>query len=192
MLMVQSKGKDMKQNYGVLRIVRVRPPANATTHLAERYPSGWLPEERLVHLLTERETMIGRALNNDIILMDPTVSREHARLVFDEDGWHIVNLTERNVVRVNGHTVPYGGSLPMRSQDILILGSTMLQLLAPQKTTADEMPIADMMTEHLPSLQKSGSLVYLDDGLPVQRQTRIERVRAKLQAAGELICAVGQ
>jgi len=190
MLMVQSKGKDMKQNYGVLRIVRVRPPANATTHLAERYPSGWLPEERLVHLLTESETTIGRALNNDIILMDPTVSREHARLVFDDDGWHIVNLTERNVVRVNGHTVPYGGSLPMRSQDILILGSTMLQLLAPQETTGDEMSVADMTTEHLPSFQKNGSSVYLDDGLPVQKQTRIERVKAKLQAAGALTPAV--
>src|SRR3989442_10422982 len=178
MLKVQSESKDMKQNYGVLRIVRVRPPANATTHLAERYPSGWLPEERLVHLLTERETLIGRALNNDIILLDPTVSREHARLVFDDDGWHIVNLTERNVVRVNGHTVPYGGSLPMRSQDILILGSTMLQLLAPQETTGDEMSVADMTTEHLPSFQKNGSSVYLDDGLPVQKQTRIERVKA--------------
>lgn len=190
MLMVQSEGEDMKQNYGVLRIVRVRPPANATTHLAERYPSGWLPEERLVHLLTERETTIGRALNNDIILMDPTVSREHARLVFDDDGWHIVNLTERNVVRVNGHTVPYGGSLPMHSQDILILGSTMLQLLAPQEPTTDEMAIVDMATKHLPSFQKNGSSVNLDGGLPVQKQTRIERVKAKLQAAGALAPAI--
>ena len=186
MLKVQSESKDMKQNYGVLRIVRVRPPANATTHLAERYPSGWLPEERLVHLLTERETLIGRALNNDIILLDPTVSREHARLVFDDEGWHIVNLTEHNVVRVNGHTVPYRGSLPMRSQDILILGSTMLQLLAPQVTTDDEMSIADVATEQVPSFQKNGSSVYLDDNLLVQKQTRVERVKAKLQAVGAL------
>ncbi len=189
MLKVQSESKDMKQNYGVLRIVRVRPPANATTHLAERYPSGWLPEERLVHLLTERETLIGRALNNDIILLDPTVSREHARLVFDDEGWHIVNLTEHNVVRVNGHPVPYKGSLPMCSQDILILGSTMLQLLAPQVTTDDEMSIVDMATEQLPSFQKNGSSVYLDDNMLVQKQTRVERVKAKLQAAGALVPA---
>jgi len=186
---VQSESKDMKQNYGVLRIVRVRPPANATTHLAERYPSGWLPEERLVHLLTERETLIGRALNNDIILLDPTVSREHARLVFDDEGWHIVNLTEHNVVRVNGHPVPYKGSLPMCSQDILILGSTMLQLLAPQVTADDEMSIVDMATEQLPSFQKNGSSVYLDDNMLVQKQTRVERVKAKLQAAGALVPA---
>ncbi|TMB83686.1 MAG: FHA domain-containing protein, partial [Chloroflexi bacterium] len=79
----------MKQNYGALRVVRVRPPANATANLQDKYPSGWLPEERLVHLLTRGETTIGRALDNDIILMDPTVSREHARLVLNASGWHI-------------------------------------------------------------------------------------------------------
>src|SRR5437588_7547490 len=122
----------MKENYGVLRVVRVRPPANATAHLQDKYPTGWLPEERLVHLLTRRETTIGRALSNDIILMDPTVSREHARLVLDEQGWHVVNLTEQNIVRVNGRSVPGGGNLAVQPQDILVLGSTMMQLIAPQ------------------------------------------------------------
>ena len=128
----------MKQNYGVLRVVRVRLPANATANLQERYPSGWLPEERLVHLLTQRETTIGRALNNDIILMDPTVSREHARLLLDDSGWHIINLTHKNIVRVNGAFVAYGKSYPLQPQDILILGSTMLQLIAPQLSLAEE------------------------------------------------------
>src|SRR5947209_1356910 len=120
----------MSQNYGVLRVVRVRPPANRANSEA-RYPAGWLPEEGLVHVLTRRETTIGRALNNHIILMDPTVSREHARLVLDQHGWHIINLTMHNVVRVNGQPVPSGGSLLMQPQDVLVLGSTMLQLIAP-------------------------------------------------------------
>ncbi len=121
----------MSQNYGVLRVVRVRPPANATSDIQERYPSGWLPEEQLVHLLTRQETTIGRALNNDILLMDPTVSREHARLVLDAYGWHVQNLTVNNIVRVNGHPVASGVSVAMKSQDVLVLGSTMLQLIAP-------------------------------------------------------------
>ncbi len=121
----------MSQNYGVLRVVRVRPPANATADIQERYPSGWLPEEQLVHLLRRRETTIGRALNNDILLMDPTVSREHARLVLDEHGWHVQNLTVNNIVRVNGHPVQSGVSVAMNSQDVLVLGSTMLQLISP-------------------------------------------------------------
>jgi RsiW-degrading membrane proteinase PrsW (M82 family) len=126
----------MSQNYGVLRVVRVMPARSSASAPDSRnnptkYPAGWLPEEGLVHVLTNRNTTIGRALNNDIILMDPTVSREHARLVLDQSGWHIVNLTEHNVVRVNGRQVPGGGNQEILPQDILVLGSTMLQLIAP-------------------------------------------------------------
>ncbi|HET8852870.1 MAG TPA: FHA domain-containing protein, partial [Ktedonobacteraceae bacterium] len=121
----------MGQNYGVLRVVRVRPPANAITNSQDRYPSGWLPEEGLVHVLTRRETTIGRALDNDIVLLDPTASREHARLTLDQHGWHLINLTAKNIVRVNGHPVPSGSDLPVQPQDIVILGNTMLQLIAP-------------------------------------------------------------
>jgi RsiW-degrading membrane proteinase PrsW (M82 family) len=126
----------MQQHYGVLRVVRVRPPANGATEGQQRYPTGWLPEERLVHLITCRQTSIGRALSNDIILLDPTVSREHARLVLGDDGWHIINLTLQNVVRVNGKQVLSGDNLPLKPQDVLILGSTMLQLIAPQMAIA--------------------------------------------------------
>jgi len=139
----------MMQNYGVLRVVRVRPPANATSELQDRYPSGWLPEERLVHLLVKHETTIGRALNNDIILMDPTVSREHARLVLDANGWHVFNLTAQNIVRVNGHPVPSGVSLPMQPQDIVVLGSTMLQLIAPNSLPVSPSDASSAETEQL-------------------------------------------
>lgn len=128
----------MSQNYGALRIVQVRLQAREATNLQGKYPMGWVPEDRLVHLLTRSETTIGRALNNDILLMDPTVSREHARLVKDEQGWHIFNLTEQNTVRVNGHAVPGGSSLPVKPQDFLILGSTILQLVAPQEMESEE------------------------------------------------------
>src|SRR5579872_2676609 len=130
----------MSQNYGVLRVVGVKAarPTDDTLNTPVKYPTGWLPEEGLVHVLTQHETTIGRALNNDIILMDPTVSREHARLVLDDSGWHILNLTSQNVVRVNGAVVAYGTSYPLQPQDILILGSTMLQLIAPQPSSEKE------------------------------------------------------
>jgi RsiW-degrading membrane proteinase PrsW (M82 family) len=123
----------MHQHFGVLRVVRMLPGNRApNAHMQERHPDGWLPEEGLVHVLTRRDTTIGRALNNDVILLDLTVSREHARLLLERDGWRIINLTEQNVVRVNGRPIPGGGSLPVRPQDILVLGSTMLQLIAPR------------------------------------------------------------
>ncbi len=148
----------VSQNYGVLRVVRVRPPANVTTELQDKYPAGWLPEERLVHLLTRRETSIGRALNNTLILMDPTVSREHARLILDEQGWRIYNLTRHNIVRVNGRPISSGSSACIRPQDFLVLGSTMLQLIAPQ---------VDTTTEPDASTQKLKTLEALEETLPV-------------------------
>src|SRR5450759_5429509 len=128
----------MNENHGVLRVVRVKSSRSVgSTQTQGRYATGWLPEDGLVHVLSHQETSIGRALNNDVILMDPTVSREHARLILDSHGWHVINLTARNVVRVNGHAVPSGGAMPMQPQDLLILGSTMLQLIAPNAPESD-------------------------------------------------------
>ncbi len=142
----------MSQNYGALRVVRVRPPSNVSANLQAKYPRGWIPEDRLVHLLTRNETTIGRALNNDILLMDPTVSREHARLVRDEHGWRIFNLTEQNTVRVNGRPVPAGSSLPVKPQDFLVLGSTILQLVAPQSVVNETAQTSEEARQQLSSL----------------------------------------
>src|SRR6266516_262572 len=148
------------QNYGALRVVRVRPARSpdGSMNATMKYPTGWLPEEGLVHVLTQHETSIGRALNNDVVLMDPTFSREHARLILDHDGWHMINLTARNIVRVNGGSVPSGSSLPLHPQDVLILGSTMLQLIAPhnpQNSKPDEPDYLNDITQVLPSRSKS-------------------------------------
>lgn len=141
----------VNQNYGALRVVRVysgRSHADATTDLQEKYPPGWLPEERLIHLLTRRSTTIGRALSNDLILVDPTVSREHARLVLDEHGWRVHNLTDQNVVRVNGRPVQGGSSLPVLPQDLVLIGSTLVQLVAPQREQ-DASELADDLSSPL-------------------------------------------
>lgn len=153
----------MNQNYGALRVVRMLASNRAPTGGANtqgRSPSGWLPEDGLVHVLTRRETAIGRALNNDVILLDLTVSREHARLLLNEDGWLLFNLTEQNVVRVNGRPVPIGGSLPVSPQDILVLGNTMLQLIAP--LNYQELLIEDQDTLHLIS-QNNGFQEHTPD-----------------------------
>src|SRR5947209_13124016 len=164
----------MKQNYGVLRVVRVRLPANATTDLQDRYPTGWLPEKQLVHLLTHPSTTIGRALNNDIVLMDPTVSRDHARLDLDASGWHITNLTEQNIVRVNGQTVSSGCSFPMQPQDILIVGSTMLQLIAPNnvQTSLEGDDQFGAVTERIPYVNRPPQPLTYFDGSSTKRDGR--------------------
>jgi len=121
------------QNYGALRVVRIRLSADAKTTFQSRYSDGWLPEEGLVHLLTRRETTIGRSLECDVVLMDPTISREHARLLYNEQSWYVQNLTSANVVRVNGQQLKGGECVVIHPQDVLVLGSTMLQLVAPRE-----------------------------------------------------------
>ena len=92
--------------------------------------------------------------------MDPTISREHARLVLDQSGWHIINLTAQNVVRINGRLVPGGSSLQIQPQDILVLGNTMLQLIAPSAVQSavsgsDATSYLDEKTEVLPKTHVS-------------------------------------
>jgi RsiW-degrading membrane proteinase PrsW (M82 family) len=99
--------------------------------LRHKYLGLCLPEERLMHVLSQRETTIGRALSSDIILLDPTVSRDHVRLVLGEHGWCVQNMTENNVVRVNSHIVAGGAWSPIQPQDLLVVGDTTLQLVAP-------------------------------------------------------------
>lgn len=143
----------------------------SNTHMQERHPAGWLPEEGLVHVLTHRDTTIGRALNNDVILLDLTVSREHARLLLERDGWRIFNLTEQNVVRVNGRPIPGGGSMPVRPQDILVLGSTMLQLIAPRH---HELPMdkeTDLREDISPNVSRQPTASFEK---PVSRVIKLE------------------
>src|SRR5216684_5497758 len=130
----------MSEIYGALRIVQVHPPANATATAKGSDAINWLPEKELVHMLTRRETTIGRALSNDIVLLDSAVSREHVCLVLDQCGWHVRNLSTQNSVCVNGQPVPGGNGLPVQPLDMLLLGSTRLQLIAPQSTIADGSP----------------------------------------------------
>ncbi|MCC6928810.1 MAG: FHA domain-containing protein [Gemmatimonadaceae bacterium] len=48
-------------------------------------------------------------------LLDPTVSRTHARMEFDVDGWSLTNLSRTNPVLVNGSALT--DEVPVRLQD---------------------------------------------------------------------------
>ena len=84
-------------------------------------------------------TSIGRALDNAIALLDPAVSRQHALLRLDDDGWRVENISERNPLWVGGVKVAGGERAPVTPGQIIQLGATRLQLLAPltRPTRAD-------------------------------------------------------
>jgi RsiW-degrading membrane proteinase PrsW (M82 family)/pSer/pThr/pTyr-binding forkhead associated (FHA) protein len=132
----------MNSSYGVLRVVPPQDDTNKNTRTrAENIGLGaWdlpgyagntvsLPDP--LYLLTESTTTIGRGLNNHVVLMDPTVSREHARLTWRNGTWLVENLSAHNLLHVDKISVPPGSQREIQPGTHLLLGQTTLQLLAP-------------------------------------------------------------
>lgn len=80
--------------------------------------------------ITADVTSIGRGLHNAIVLLDPTVSREHAVLTHSKGIWWIENASQGNSLWVGERAVPPGEHEPVVPGDVLCLGDTALQLLA--------------------------------------------------------------
>jgi Protein of unknown function (DUF3662)/FHA domain len=66
--------------------------------------------------------VIGRSRDCDIVLDDTGISRRHAELRQDADGWTVSDLGSTNGVRVNGQDIRTAH--PLRAGDRLELGST--------------------------------------------------------------------
>ena len=79
-------------NYGVMCFVSPSPFATEVDN-QKKASISWFSKHRLICLITHRETTIGRSLSSDIVLLDLMVSRVHARLVLDDQGWSIFNET---------------------------------------------------------------------------------------------------
>lgn len=75
-------------------------PAAATDACALFGPDGPFP-------LTRTRVRVGRGRANDLVLHDPSVSREHAELVrgAEGDGWRVRDLDSTNGVAINGARV---------------------------------------------------------------------------------------
>ena len=73
---------------------------------------------------------IGREPTNDIVISDPSVSRQHARLVNNGGQWSIEKLSLQNVVTVNQRDVQQS---PIADRDTIGLGNgtTFLFLVSP-------------------------------------------------------------
>src|SRR5207237_4546322 len=56
--------------------------------------------------LSKPITTIGRdPAQNDIVLSDPSISRNHARIVTTGSEWKIENLTQNNTITVNSRSI---------------------------------------------------------------------------------------
>lgn len=102
-----------------------------TRPLPAAVPSPLAPTLALLHgrqqvpLLSQRPVCLGRALDNDVILDDTSVSRHHARLVPRVGYWQIEDLGSTHGTYVNNRRVT---SAPLRAGDRLRLGATELSV----------------------------------------------------------------
>ena len=69
-------------------------------------------------------------LHQHIRLDSPTVSRQHAALTFENNGWSISNLSDTNPVRLNGAEVPPDEAIRLADGDVVELGEIMLRFRA--------------------------------------------------------------
>ena len=65
--------------------------------------------------------VIGRSRECDIVMADPNVSRQHAELRREGDGWAVVDLGSTNGIKVNGRRVD---GAPLSDGDRITLGVT--------------------------------------------------------------------
>lgn len=70
------------------------------------------------------ENSIGRSKTSDIMLADPTVSRDHAVLYRREEGWLVDDTGSKSGVRVNGRKI--NATAPVHIGDTVSIGTTNL------------------------------------------------------------------
>ena len=110
--------------------------------------------------ITRTDTSIGRAQRNAIVLLDPSVSREHARVYLREDGWWIENCSASNTLEVAGQMVAPGLRRALAPGDVARLGRTAMQLVAPYPR------YPDLFTPTLPNGASHGYLAMVDGEIP--------------------------
>lgn len=76
--------------------------------------------------LQAAEIRLGRDTSNDIVLSDETVSRLHALLRSNDDGYFIENMSDVNGTAVNGARVD---KAPLANGDLITVGKTTLRFV---------------------------------------------------------------
>jgi len=92
------------------------------------------------HQLLKNEITIGRGTENDIVLLDQTISRNHARIAKTREGYLLTDLGSFNGTELNDHPIQ---TVILKNQDQIKIGSAKLVFL-----TQEKMP-----------LSRSGSLI---------------------------------
>jgi hypothetical protein len=97
--------------------------------LAHEMAAGWLvvtdgPDVGRHHMLVQGANLIGRGSSCDVRLEDPTVSRQHARLVVDGERFLLFDLHSTSATYVDGVKVEPSLSSTIRDRSVITMGNT--------------------------------------------------------------------
>jgi hypothetical protein len=87
------------------------------------------PETRVVALEKSARNpydaflFVGRASTSDVIIRDSSISKSHAVIEPQEEGWYVRDNRSRNGTWLNGQRLQEGERVKLRSGDVLVLGS---------------------------------------------------------------------
>ncbi|MCY4147673.1 MAG: FHA domain-containing protein [Chloroflexi bacterium] len=103
------------------------------------------PQAGQVFTLLKDEIYVGRSMPNanwEIALQDPTVSRPHAFMVWEESRWKLFDLGSINGTAVNGEPITGGKAKWLEAGDRIAFGGTLAQFRSGLPSSADTEPIA--------------------------------------------------
>lgn len=99
------------------------------------------PRPGQVFPLTQEAMSIGRDPLSDIVLDDPEVSRQHARLTRIGEGYHLQDVGSTNGTFVDGQRLK-GEAVPLKPGQVIMMGSN-VTLIA--QATSESDPLATMI-----------------------------------------------
>ena len=123
----------------------------------------------------ERDMLVGRDQDAEILLQLKDISRKHAALLFRDDHVWVKDLKSTNGTFVNGERVEQEQEIELHDGDMLQFASFMFMILAPERYKADlpEIEVEPVTaTKHdtgMPTLAERAAETSINrDGMPQQ------------------------
>src|SRR5688572_9435972 len=155
------------------------------------YQDGETPQ---THTFTTGEVVIGRSPECQVVLKDFGISRQHARIVVDEDGVRIQDLKSKNGTQVNGVPVV---EAPLKDGDRILLGKFQLSfsktlegkvILDEAKPLSEEAgtiirsvgELSRLLSDATASAQPAAEKKTAPDVLEIEKSNRILKVLTKV------------
>ncbi len=119
-------------------------PMRATPNLIPALVEASGTHEGREHVMPYGEHILGRGRGATVILDDPDVSRQHARIVVDSDGLTVFDLGSKNGVLVGGRRVD--SAMSLGHGDELTVGDIRLRVQHPAAQVASALAAAGEAT----------------------------------------------